>query len=121
VSSCGRAYSGASPLDRLDHFFRCAPQFRAHDVGDLGYTVIESWDDEVVTPYTNAFLPAAPNVTSITVNKQSVLDSSDHLEIAADPVAVADMLDALDPAHPVRVPCLVVLPVTGPIGPVPSS
>jgi hypothetical protein len=62
----------------------------------------------------------APNVTNITVNKQCVLDSSDHLEIAADPVAMADMLNALDPAHPVRVPCLVVLPVTGPIGPVPS-
>jgi hypothetical protein len=27
---------------------------------------------------------------------------------------------ALDPAHPVRVPCLIVLPITGPVGPVPS-
>jgi triacylglycerol esterase/lipase EstA (alpha/beta hydrolase family) len=86
----------------------------------VNYTVIESWDDEVVTPYTNAFLPAAPNVTNITVNRQCVLDSSDHLEIAADPVALADMLNALDPAHPVHVPCLVVLPVTGPVGPVPA-
>ena len=86
----------------------------------VNYTVIESRDDEVVTPYTNAFLPAAPNVTNITVNQQCVLDSSDHLEIVADPVAMADMLNALDPAHPVRVPCLVVLPVTGPVGPVPS-
>ena len=84
------------------------------------YTVIESWDDVVVTPSTNAFLPAAPNVTNITVNRQCLLDSSDHLEIVADPVAMADMLNALDPAHPVRVPCLVVLPVTGPAGPVPS-
>jgi hypothetical protein len=45
---------------------------------------------------------------------------SDHLEIAADPVALADVLNALDPASPVRVPCLVVLPLTGPVGPVPS-
>jgi triacylglycerol esterase/lipase EstA (alpha/beta hydrolase family) len=89
-------------------------------VARVNYTVIESWDDEVVTPYTNAFLPAAPNVTNITVNRQCALDSSDHLEIAADPVAMADMLNALDPAQPVRVPCLVVLPVTGPVGPVPS-
>ena len=89
-------------------------------VAGVNYTVIESWDDEVVTPYTNAFLPAAPNVTNITVNRQCALDSSDHLEIAADPVAMADMLNALDPAQPVRVPCLVVLPVTGPVGPVPS-
>jgi len=48
------------------------------------------------------------------------LDLSDHLEIAADPVALADVLNALDPAHPVHVPCLVVLPITGPVGPVPS-
>jgi triacylglycerol esterase/lipase EstA (alpha/beta hydrolase family) len=89
-------------------------------VPGVQYTVIESVDDEVVTPYTNAFLPAAPNVTNITVNTQCALDRSDHLEIAADPVALADMLNALDPASPVRVPCLPVLPLTGPVGPVPS-
>jgi hypothetical protein len=33
---------------------------------------------------------------------------------------MADMLNALDPAQPVRVPCLVVTPVFGPVGPVPS-
>ena len=86
----------------------------------VSYTVIESRDDEVVTPYTNAFLPPGPNVTNITVNNQCPLDASDHLEIASDPVAMADMLNALDPAQPVRVPCLVVLPLTGPVGPVPA-
>jgi triacylglycerol esterase/lipase EstA (alpha/beta hydrolase family) len=90
------------------------------NVAGVGYTVIESVDDEVVTPYTNAFLPAAPNVTNITVNRQCPLDFSDHLEIAADPVAMADMLNALDPASHVRVPCLPVLALTGPVGPVPS-
>jgi len=89
-------------------------------VSGVRYTVIESVDDEVVTPYTSAFLPAAANVTNITVQKQCVLDGSDHLEIAADPIALADMLNALDPAAPVHVPCLVVLPVTGPTGRVPS-
>jgi pimeloyl-ACP methyl ester carboxylesterase len=89
-------------------------------VPGVSYTVIESWDDQVVTPYTNAFLPAAPNVSDITVNRQCPLDAADHLEIASDPVAMADMLNALDPAHPVRVPCLVVLPLTGPVGPVPA-
>jgi hypothetical protein len=29
-------------------------------------------------------------------------------------------LNALDPSAPVHVPCLVVLPVTGPVGPVPN-
>ena len=66
------------------------------------------------------FLPAAANVTNITVNTQCPLDLSDHLEIAADPVALADMLNALDPASPVQVPCLTVLPLTGPVGPVPA-
>jgi triacylglycerol esterase/lipase EstA (alpha/beta hydrolase family) len=89
-------------------------------VPGVRYTVIESDGDEVVTPYTNAFLPAAPNVTNITVNSQCPLDRSDHLEIAADPVALADVLNALDPASPVQVPCLPVLPLTGPVGPVPS-
>jgi hypothetical protein len=65
-------------------------------------------------------LPAAPNVTNITVQKQCILDGSDHVEIASDPIALADMLNALDPAHPVHVPCIPVLALTGPVGPVPS-
>ncbi|WP_037574968.1 esterase/lipase family protein [Phaeacidiphilus oryzae] len=85
-------------------------------VPGVDYTVIATKDDEVVTPYTNAFLPAAPNVHDITVQNQCGLDGSDHLEIAADPIAMADVLNALDPAHPVPVPCEVVLPVTGPLG-----
>jgi triacylglycerol esterase/lipase EstA (alpha/beta hydrolase family) len=88
-------------------------------VAGVNYTVIESRYDEVVTPYTSAFLSGS-GVTNITLQNQCPLDLSDHLEIAADPVALADMLNALDPAQPVRVPCLTVLPITGPIGPVPS-
>ena len=40
-------------------------------------------------------------------------DYSEHLEIAADPVAAADVLNALDPAHPRPVPCRLVLPFVG--------
>jgi triacylglycerol esterase/lipase EstA (alpha/beta hydrolase family) len=89
-------------------------------VAGVTYTVIESRADEVVTPYTNAFLPAAANVTNITLQNQCPADGADHLEIANDPVAMADMLNALGPANPVKVPCLIVLPLTGPVGPVPS-
>ena len=92
----------------------------APTVASVRYVVIESVDDEVVTPYRNAFLPAAANVSNITVQNQCLLDGSDHLEIAADPVALADVLNALDPSAPVRVPCLTVLPLTGPVGPVPN-
>ncbi len=92
----------------------------APTVAGVNYTVIETKGDEVVTPYRNAFLPAAPNVSNITLQNQCPLDASDHVEIAADPVAMADMLNALDPAQPVTVPCLAVLPLTGPVGPVPA-
>ncbi|MFE9423959.1 esterase/lipase family protein [Kitasatospora sp. NPDC006697] len=85
-------------------------------VPGVSYTVIATKNDEVVTPYTNAFLPAGPNVTDITVQDQCVLDAAEHIEIAYDPIALADVLNALDPAHPVPVPCEVVLPVTGPLG-----
>jgi hypothetical protein len=44
---------------------------------------------------------------------------SDHLEIANDPIAMADMLNALDPSHPVKVPCVLVLALSGPVGTVP--
>jgi hypothetical protein len=88
-------------------------------VAGVQYTVIESTYDEVVTPYTNAFLHGS-GATNITLQNQCPLDLTDHLEIAADPVALADVLNALDPSAPVKVPCLTVLPVTGPIGPVPS-
>jgi triacylglycerol esterase/lipase EstA (alpha/beta hydrolase family) len=84
-------------------------------VPGIDYTVIATKDDEVVTPYSNAFLPAALNVTDLTVQDQCALDQSDHLEIAYDPVALTDVLNALDPAHPQPVPCEVVLPVTGPL------
>jgi len=87
-------------------------------VPGVSYTVIETRDDAVVTPYTSAFL-AGSAVTDITVQDQCWLDQSDHLEIAYDPVAMADMLNALDPASPVHVPCVPVLPVTGPVGWVP--
>jgi triacylglycerol esterase/lipase EstA (alpha/beta hydrolase family) len=87
-------------------------------VPGVNYTVIETRYDEVVTPYTSAFL-TGPDVTNITVQNQCPLDLSDHLQLSYDPVALADMLNALDPAHRVPVRCTAVLPVLGPAGPVP--
>lgn len=81
----------------------------------VGYTVVATRWDEVITPYTSGFLPTGPNVTNITVQDQCALDRSDHLEIGYDPIALTDVLNALDPAHPRAVRCRVVLPVTGPV------
>jgi triacylglycerol esterase/lipase EstA (alpha/beta hydrolase family) len=110
-TACTQQLVGSSFLTKLN---------ATPTVAGVNYTVIESKDDEVVTPYKDAFLPAASNVTNITLQNQCLLDQSDHLEIAYDPVALADVLNALDPANPVHVPCMVVLPTAGPVGVVPS-
>jgi triacylglycerol esterase/lipase EstA (alpha/beta hydrolase family) len=83
-------------------------------VPGVSYTVIATNGDEVVTPFTNAFLPAAPNVRNITVQNQCAKDMTDHLEAPYDPITLTDMLNALDPAHPRQVPCVAVRPIVGP-------
>jgi pimeloyl-ACP methyl ester carboxylesterase len=131
LTTLARALSASGPVNAAFGItcYSCVQQeagspFLAHlnarpTVPGVRYTVIETSDDEVVTPYTNAFLPPAPNVTNILVQHQCPLDASDHLEIAYDPVALADVLDALDPLHPVPVPCMTVLPAAGPLGLIP--
>ncbi|MFD9127397.1 esterase/lipase family protein [Kitasatospora sp. NPDC059571] len=84
-------------------------------VPGVEYTVIATQADEVVTPYSSAFLPAGPHVVNLTVQDQCPLDATDHLELGYDPVALTDVLNALDPAHPRSVPCRIVLPITGPV------
>ena len=63
----------------------------------VNYTVIESDNDEVVTPYTSAFLAPAPNVTNILLQSQCSLDQGEHLSMPYDHIADADVLTALDP------------------------
>ena len=66
--------------------------------------MIETNKDEVVTPYTSAFLNGA-NVTNITVQDQCAADSSDHIALASDPIALHDVRNALDPANATPVSC----------------
>jgi triacylglycerol esterase/lipase EstA (alpha/beta hydrolase family) len=81
-------------------------------VPGVAYTVIESRNDEVVTPYTSAFLAGA-NVTNITLQDQCALDQGEHLSMAYDHIADGDVVNALDPAHAVAPACTPVAPVTG--------
>jgi triacylglycerol esterase/lipase EstA (alpha/beta hydrolase family) len=78
----------------------------------IDYTVIESKNDEVVTPYRSAFL-TGPNVTNITLQNQCSLDQGEHLSMPYDHIADADVLTALDPQHPVTTACTPVAPVVG--------
>jgi triacylglycerol esterase/lipase EstA (alpha/beta hydrolase family) len=80
---------------------------------NVNYTVIESANDEVVTPYTSAFLAPGPNVKNILLQRQCGLDDGDHLSMAYDHIADADVLSALDPTHPRHPACTPVLPVSG--------
>ena len=81
-------------------------------VPGVSYTVIESSDDEVVTPYTSAFL-SGPNVTNILLQDQCATDVSDHLAITFDAIALRDVLNALDPATAQAPGCHPTLPVLG--------
>jgi pimeloyl-ACP methyl ester carboxylesterase len=78
----------------------------------VSYTVIESEYDEVVTPYTSAFL-SGPGVTNITLQHQCLLDLGEHLSMPYDHIADADVLTALDPAHPQHPLCTPILPISG--------
>ncbi len=77
------------------------------------YVVIESKYDEVVTPYTSAFL-AGPNVQNILLQNQCSIDYTDHVGILYDPVALQDVINALGSNNPnFRPRCSLVLPVVG--------
>jgi len=103
--ACTQQLQGSSFLASLN---------RKPTVSSVKYVVIETEDDEVVTPYTNAFLPAAPNVSNILVQDQCPQDHSDHISIPYDSNALADMINALGPDSPDFVPtCQSVGPLIG--------
>ena len=81
-------------------------------VPGVRYTVIESKNDEVVTPYTSAFL-SGDSVANITLQDQCSLDQGEHLSMPYDHIADADVLNALDPTHRVIPACTPVAPLVG--------
>jgi len=103
--ACQEQESGSSFITSLNTGGETAP--------GVNYTVIESDNDEVVTPYTSAFLAPAPNVTNILLQRQCSLDQGEHLSMPYDHIADADVLTALDPAHPRHPACTPVFPISG--------
>jgi hypothetical protein len=67
------------------------------------YVVIETDHDEVVTPYTNAFL-TGPNVTNILLQNQCPSDPVAHIGMFDDGVALQDTLNALGADSPTFTP-----------------
>jgi triacylglycerol lipase len=74
------------------------------------YTNLITRNDELVVPYTSGI---EEGMTNIIVQKQCMLDQSEHVSMAADPIVAQDILNALDPAGAQRVPCTLVLPLLG--------
>jgi triacylglycerol lipase len=76
--------------------------------GPVDYTVIETQYDQVVTPYSSAFLtgPRA-RITNITLQNRCPADVVGHLDITTDPVALQWVENALGrngPANPAFAP-----------------
>lgn len=84
-------------------------------VKGVHYTNISTKYDELVLPYTSGQVPGRPgeDVKNIVVQDTCSQDYSDHLAIAGSRRAAYFALNALDPEHPVKVPCEFVPPFTG--------
>jgi triacylglycerol esterase/lipase EstA (alpha/beta hydrolase family) len=102
--ACQEQEAGSSFLSHLNEGGDTVPGVK--------YTVIQSDNDEVVTPYTSAFLTGA-DVTNILLQQQCSLDQGEHLSMPYDHIADADVLTALDPAHRAHPACTPVAPVAG--------
>jgi triacylglycerol esterase/lipase EstA (alpha/beta hydrolase family) len=81
-------------------------------VPGVHYAVIETEDDEVVTPYTSAFLNG-PAVTNVTLQDQCPDDHADHLAMPYDSAALQDVVQALDGTTSFSVDCGLGLPALG--------
>jgi hypothetical protein len=75
------------------------------------YVVIESKYDEIVTPYTSAFLSGS-NVRNIRLQDHCGIDFTEHIGIIYDPVALQEVMNAVGANDPnFRPKCTWVWPV----------
>lgn len=101
--ACGDQMAGSDFMNNLNALSETDPAVK--------YTVITTKFDEIVTPYSSAFLAPAPNVKNIVVQDVCVWDFSEHLAIAYDHVALQLVVNALDPAHAKKPSCSMFSPV----------
>jgi triacylglycerol esterase/lipase EstA (alpha/beta hydrolase family) len=102
----------ACEQQRVDSAFITDLNSGGETVPGVDYTVIQTRYDQVVTPYTSAFL-SGPNVSNILLQNQCILDLGDHLSMPYDHIVGADVLTALDPAHPRGFWCTPIAPTVG--------
>jgi triacylglycerol lipase len=86
--ACAEQQTGSSFLTQLNAGDETPPP--------VNYTVIETMYDEVVIPYTSAFLTGpSTRVTNVTLQQQCPRDFSGHVGITNDPVALQWLENAL--------------------------
>ncbi len=102
----------ACEQQRVDSAFITELNSGGETVPGVDYTVIQTLYDQVVTPYSSAFL-SGPNVKNILLQKQCILDLGDHLSMPYDHIVGADVLTALDPLHPRGFLCTPIAPTAG--------
>lgn len=68
--------------------------------GTVSYTQIQTRYDEVVVPYSSAFLAADTDVTNVLLQDRCPADVSDHLGIGHDPIALRWIQNALGRTGP---------------------
>ena len=68
--------------------------------GAISYTQIQTRYDEVVVPYSSAFLAADTDVTNVLLQDRCPADVSDHLGIGHDPIALSWIQNALGRSGP---------------------
>ncbi|WP_063821070.1 esterase/lipase family protein [Nocardia araoensis] len=89
-------------------------------VPGVQFVSIVSRYDEIATPYTTGMLHG-PNARNIVLQDVCATDYSEHYGLTSDPVAVREVLNALDPEHSRPAECPVVAPIVGPLTPVAGS
>ncbi len=101
---CGEQGAGSPFMQKLNG--------NGDTVPGIGYTVIATRYDEIITPYQSQFL-SGPHVHNILLQNECALDGVDHLASQYDSIALRDMLNALDPRHSVAPVCHPILPGVG--------
>jgi triacylglycerol lipase len=90
--ACGQQAAGSKFLQKLN----------AGDEtpGRVSYTQIETQYDEVVTPFESAFLAEGPRTTNVLLQDDCPADTSEHLTIPFDPIAIQWVENALGRSGP---------------------
>lgn len=99
--ACSDQEVGSAVIDTLDNGPIAQPGIK--------YTVIETWNETVVTPVGSSFINEA-GVTNEYVQNFCPFDTVDHADLAYDNVVIQLVKNALTPQYSRRPPCLLEFP-----------